>query len=117
MVLDIEQFYDEDPRRQTSDEIEFGRDWYDEHHVRHEISWVADTGELYAMREPDAKAKRDSDGDESGGDSPNTIAVEILGIVPDRAEVDRRLAGWQDAMTAPNSLSWVRERLAPPAPA
>jgi hypothetical protein len=44
------------------------------------------------------------------------MTVEILTVVPDRAAVDAMLDGWQDAMTAPNSIAWVRERvLHPPA--
>jgi hypothetical protein len=116
MAMDIEQFYDEDPRRQTSDEVEFGQDWSDEKGIRHEISWVVDTGEVYAMREPNAAIEVDPAGDEWMDQlPPDAIAVEILGVVPDRAEVDRRLSGWQDAMGTRNSLSWVRERFAPSA--
>ena len=61
--MDIEEFYEQDPRRQASDEIEFGRDWY-EHDLRFEVAWVAETG------------------------------------------------GWQDAMLQPESLAWVRARVA-----
>ncbi|HXY94774.1 MAG TPA: hypothetical protein VEP49_20090 [Acidimicrobiia bacterium] len=111
--MDIEQFYDEDPRRRESDEVELGRDWTDDRGVRHEISWVADTGEVYAMREPDAAIDMDPVGDTFEEDLPmDSVTVEVLAVVPDRADLDARLAGWEDAMTQPGSLGWVRERLA-----
>jgi hypothetical protein len=115
--VDIEQFYDEDPRRRTSDEVEYGQDWSDADGVRHEISWVVDTGELYAMREPNAAIEVDPVGDEWMDQLPSdAITVEVLGIVNDRAEVDRRLTGWEQAMPTAFSLNWVRERIAAPAP-
>jgi len=46
--MNIDEFYEQDPRRQASDEIEFGREWY-ENDQRYEVAWVADTGEVYAM--------------------------------------------------------------------
>ena len=50
--MNIEDFYAQDERRRASSEIEFGRDWRDVGGTRYELSWVADTGELYLMREP-----------------------------------------------------------------
>src|SRR4051794_29487335 len=47
--MDIDQFYEQDPRRQTSDEVEFGREW-SEHGLQFEVAWVADTGEVYGPR-------------------------------------------------------------------
>jgi len=111
--VDIEEFYDEDPRRRTSDEVEFGQDWSDADGLRYEISWVQDTGEVYAMREPDAAIEVDPVGDEWVDKlQSDSITVEILGAVNDRAELDRRLDGWQDAIGRPDSLSWVRSRIA-----
>jgi len=111
--LDIEEFYDADPRRRESDEVEFGQDWSDADGVRCEISWVADTGELYAMREPDAPIDMDPVGDEFVEKLPTElVTVEVLGVVPGRDAVDALLAGWQDAMGAPNSVEWVVTRLA-----
>ena len=50
--MDIEEFYDGDPRRRPSAEIELGTEWRDAHGIRYELTWVEDTGELYVMREP-----------------------------------------------------------------
>ncbi len=112
--MDIEQFYDADERRRTSHEFEYGRDWHDAAGVRYEISWVADTGEIYSMREPaEPFIQLDPAGDEWVQPMPTSIiTVEILGSITDRDALDRALAGWENAMGRPDSLSWVRERLA-----
>ena len=44
--MNIEEFYEADERRRRSEEIEVGTEWLDRDGVRHEVSWVADTGEL-----------------------------------------------------------------------
>jgi hypothetical protein len=112
--MDIEEFYDADPRRRESEEIEFGREWSDANGMRTELSWVAATGELYAMAEPAGSVEMDPFGDTRVDDLPtDALTVEILGVVTDRAAVDQLLAGWEGAMDKkPNSLQWVRDRLA-----
>jgi hypothetical protein len=110
--MDIEEFYDADPRRRESDETEFGREWADANGTRTELSWVAATGELYAMAEPAEPVFMDPIGDTRVPDLPTElVTVEILGVVTDRAELERILAGWEDAMNGRNSIEWVRERL------
>src|SRR5262245_31372124 len=110
--MDIEQFYDADPRRRASDEVEFGRDWADGSGVRSELSWVADTGELYVMREPDAPIDMDPIGDEVVESlDTDQLTVEVLGVVEGREAVDALLQGWEDEMVKPNSLDWVRARV------
>ena len=49
--MDIEEFYSADERRRRSAEVEFGNNWFDAKGSRYELSWVEDTGELYAMLE------------------------------------------------------------------
>lgn len=111
--MDIEQFYDADPRRRESEEIEFGRDWSDGSGVRSELSWVADTGELYVMREPDVPINMDPVGDEFVESLPTeAVTVEVLGVASGRDAVDQLLVGWEDAMVQPDSLAWVRARVA-----
>jgi hypothetical protein len=112
--MDIEEFYDADPRRRESQEIEFGREWTDASGTRTELSWVVATGELYAMAEPAEPVFMDPIGDTRVPDLPTElVTVEILGVVPERAEIDRLLAGWEETMEqAPNSIQWVRDRLA-----
>jgi hypothetical protein len=99
--MDIEEFYDEDPRRQASEEIEFGREWY-ENDERFEVAWVADTGEVYAMAEPYSRR----------GVSTESVTVEVFAVIEGRDAINSVLTGWQDAMSQPNSLAWVRARIA-----
>ena len=99
--MDVEEFYEQDPRRQTSDEVEFGRNWR-EGDMQFEVAWVADTGELYAMAEPVNRK----------GITSAQVTVEVLAVIADRAQVDALLAGWPDAMAQPDSLAWVRGRVA-----
>ena len=98
--MDIDQFYEQDPRRQTSDEVEFGREW-SEHGLQFEVAWVADTGEVYAMAEPVSRRAITTE----------SVTVEILAVIEGRDAVDTALAGWQEAMAQPDSLEWVRERV------
>jgi hypothetical protein len=82
--------------------------------VRTELSWVAATGELYAMAEPAGSVEMDPFGDTRVDDLPtDLVTVEILGTVATRAEIERLLAGWEGVMEkGPDSLQWVRDRLA-----
>jgi len=111
--VDIEEFYDADPRRRASEEIAFGREWTDADGGRYEVMWIVDTGEVYAMFEPVEPIASDGVGDIFVQHMPTSaVTVEVLGVIADRAEVERRLAGWEEQMTEPGSISWVRERLA-----
>jgi hypothetical protein len=111
--MDIEEFYDENPARRASEEFEFGRDWSDSDGARCELSWVHDTGELYVMVEPTPAIVPDGLGDEFLRRIPTkSLTVDVLGVVPTREGVDQTLAGWPDAMPTPNSIAWVRSRLA-----
>jgi hypothetical protein len=99
--MNIEEFYDQDPRRRASDEVEFGREWY-ENDLRFEVAWVADTGEVYAMAESYDRR----------GVTTETVTVEILAVIEGRDAIDAALAGWRDALSQPESLAWVRARVA-----
>ena len=112
VTMDIEQFYDADPRRRESEEIEFGREWSDAKGMRTELSWVAATGELYAMAEPSEPVFMDPVGDTRVPDLPTElVTVEVLGVISDRAQLDRVLDGWEQAMGTTNSIQWVRDRI------
>ena len=110
--MDLEQFYSEDPRRRHSEELEFGRGWTDDN-GRCEVSWVEATGELYVMREPEP----DIHPAKGGGFTEDPIdasqlVVEVLGVVSDRGAVEAVMSGWESEMGEPDSLSWVRTRVA-----
>lgn len=110
--MDIEEFYDADPRRRASEEIAYGHEWTDADGGRYEVLWVADTGEVYAMFEPVEPMASDGIGDIFPQHMPtDAVTVEVLGVVADRATIDGLLAGWEDAMPGSNSIAWVRERI------
>jgi hypothetical protein len=111
--VDLEQFYDADPRRRHSEELEFGTDW-SEGGARTQVSWVAETGELYAMRDPLGGLVTDAIGDTRATPvSDEQLTVEVLGTVSDRDAVGAVMSGWEAAMpNGPDSLAWVRDRLA-----
>lgn len=111
--MDIEQFYDADPRRRHSEEEQFGRDWLDGEGVRWELNWVVDTGEVYLMREPLEPGAMDAVGDTWVADLPVAmVTVEILGVVADRDVLGGALDGWEARDGTDGSLAWARERVA-----
>jgi len=110
--MDIEEFYEADERRRRSEEIELGTEWHDAQGVRYELSWVADTGELYVMREPAGKIAEDPFGDVFAGSLPvDSLTVAVVGFVPGRDGLEEVMAGWQDAMPGADSVSWLAARL------
>lgn len=111
--MDIEEFYDADPRRRASSEVELGREWRDRFGVRYELNWVADTGELYVMREP---RPIDEWEDPFGGlhvppGSPDGMTVRVIGHIDTHDQLEQVLAGWEGAMAGDDSVGWLVERL------
>lgn len=116
--MDIEEFYDADPRRRSSAELELGQDWHDAHGVRYELSWVEDTGELYVMREPvptewatpfggiHARGSHSTDEREVAG-----MTVAVVATVSTREQLDKVLEGWEDAIASTDSIAWLVDRL------
>jgi hypothetical protein len=111
--VDLNDFYDADPRRRASEELEFGSDWNDDG-ARTQVSWIEATGELYAMRDPLGALVTDVIGDTRASPvADKDLSVEPLGTVPGRAAVEAVMSGWENAMASgPDSLAWVRERIA-----
>ena len=150
--MDIEEFYDADPRRRSGEDRQFGLGWSDTADERSlwDLYWNSGSGELYLMRKPvvdplvgwtgyaledNARAVsriehrilgaaqhlihprqiRAKTGEESEDYNKEALTedleVEVLGVIPDGGRVDRVLAGWEDAMGQPDSLSWLRARL------
>lgn len=110
--MDLEQFYDEDPRRRHSEELEFGRDWVDES-GRSVVSWVEMTGEVYAMLEPvGAYAADGLGGMHPGRVEVDDLVVSVLGIVEGRQAIAAVMSGWEQAMATGLGLAWVRDRIA-----
>ncbi|MDA8343824.1 MAG: hypothetical protein M0007_16605 [Actinomycetota bacterium] len=111
--MDIEQFYDQDERRRNSAEVEFGTQWFDAKGSRYELSWVEDTGELYAMLElaPEAGSWTPFGDVEVDKLPASALVVSVVGVIPDRATVEQVLDGWQDEMGKPDGIHWVADRL------
>lgn len=111
--MDLEAFYDADPRRRHSEELEFGNDWMDRG-ARTQVSWVEDTGELYAMRDPLGNLASDVIGDVRALPvTDEQLTVEVLGVINGRDAIASVMSGWDTAMTASDdSISWVRDRVA-----
>ena len=111
--MDIEEFYDGEPRRRPSAEIELGTEWHDTHGTHYEVNWVEDTGELYVMLElvPEVDSWTpfgDSEVEEMPADR---VLVMVVGTIPTLEQVEATLAGWPDQMARPNGIAWVAERL------
>ena len=111
--MDIEQFYSADERRRQSAEVEFGNNWFDAKGSRYEISWVVDTGELYAMLEltPEAGSWTPFGDVEVEEVKVDTLVVTVLGTIATQAEVEQLLDGWADHMAETDGVHWVAERL------
>lgn len=135
----IENFYTEDPLRRLSPEYDFGVWWKDNAEGTWRVSWVADTGEVYALRRGPMKSQTIMVGDEvititqagtPGLEGPLVLLGEIpasdgecikrfcsntfhdIGCPGDKAfNVEQALEGWADICGAPDSLSWVKERV------
>jgi len=113
--MDIEEFYDANPRRRPSPEVELGTEWRDALGVRYEVNWIADTGELYSMREPAPPEWEDPFGGlhVRTGDLAKTddMTVAVVANIVTRERLEEILSGWQQAMDGPNSISWLIDRL------
>jgi hypothetical protein len=110
--MNIEEFYEADPRRRSSDEENLGREWLDASGRRYELNWVVDTGELYLMAEPEEPVEMDPLGDSFVPDMPvELITVEVLAAIEDRQELEAVLDGWAAAMDDADGVAWLRGRL------
>jgi hypothetical protein len=110
--VDIEEFYDGDERRRTSDELQFGQDWHDRHGRRYELNWIEATGELYVMQDDPPPMWSDPFGDVVAMrvDSDD-LGVRVLKLVHGRDQVLQLLSGWEDVMSSPDSVAWLIDRL------
>jgi hypothetical protein len=111
--MDIEEFYSADERRRQSAEVEFGTNWFDANGSRYELSWVQDTGELYAMLElvPEVDSWTPFGDSEVEQIPADRVLVLVIGYLPALEDVEETLAGWPEQMAKPDGISWVAERL------
>ena len=111
--MNIEDFYGADERRRQSAEIELGTNWYDAAGNRYELSWVEDTGELYAMLEmvPGAGSYTPFGDVEVEPIPIDEVVVTVVGYIPTREEMEKVMAGWEAEMAKPDGITWVADRL------
>ena len=102
----IEEFYDEQPERRYSPEADYGSHWTTTERRRYRISYIQDTGEIYAL-------------ELSGHDGP----ITLLGQVPADPVTDPRtdlyyrtldavLAEWPEQALNRQGPEWVKQQLA-----
>ncbi len=116
-LMDIDEFYDADPRRRSSAELELGTEWMDVDGVRHELNYVEDTGELYVLREPAPHVTEDPFGGlwvrvPPGYDKKMT--VHVIAKIESVEHMHKILDGWQEAMSRPDAAQWLGDRLRAP---
>lgn len=112
--MDIEEFYDGDPRRRPSAEIELGTEWHDAGGIRYEVNWVEDTGELYVMVEPAPHIREDPFGGthpSMGRAEEGKMTVRVVAQIATHDELHKILDGWQGAMSGAGGVEWLAERL------
>lgn len=112
--MDIDEFYEADPRRRQSAELELGAEWLDEDNVRHELNYVEDTGELYVLREPSPHIRPDPFGGLYFSEPPDydkKMTVHVIANIPTKDQVHQILEGWQDHMLTPGGGQWLGDQL------
>jgi hypothetical protein len=112
--MDIEEFYDGDPRRRPSAEIELGRAWQDKDGLQYELNFIEDTGELYAMSQPPSHERTDPFGGIHEAPQPGyekTILVRVVANIDSVDNLHEILSGWQTAMTGEGGVEWLADRL------
>jgi hypothetical protein len=112
--MDIDEFYEADPRRRVSAELELGSEWLDADGVRHELNYVEDTGELYALREPAPHVSEDPFGGLRTKAPPgydHKMTVHVIATIATKDDLHRILDGWQEAMGSTDGARWLGDRL------
>lgn len=113
--MDIEAFYEADPRRRASAELEMGTEWRDAYGVLYELSYVEDTGELYVMQEPPPHEWSDPFGGvhvEAFKDADERkMVARVVAVIDNKDDLHRILDGWPKAMAGEKGIEWLAGRL------
>ena len=113
--MDLDDFYNADPRRGRSPEVRFGGDWLDESGYAYAVSWLEYTGELYAVRQVEQPGGPPPFADPWVHVLPRRDDVEtevfVLLVEPSRQRVDALLMGWADLQGRPGGFEELVARL------
>jgi hypothetical protein len=116
----LDAFYSSSERRESA-ESDFGDRWTSRRQptATFAVRWIETTGEIYALRllEPFAGKMRLGLYWLTGLFVPNLRSdpdpsVEVIGRCSDRTRIEELMTDWQEQMLQPNSLEWLRRRLA-----
>jgi hypothetical protein len=112
--MDIDEFYEADPRRRASAELELGSEWLGSDGIQHELNYIEDTGELYVLREPAPHVSEDPFGGLRISTPPGyekKITVHVIAKIDSVDDLHKVLEGWPEHMREPNSTQWLGDRL------
>lgn len=116
--ITVDRFYDENPLRRDSPELDLGDGWRDAAQPRctFTVFWLEHTGEIYALRVPNPTAMvPDGAGDFGfGGTGFAPATVEVLGRTRTRQELDVRLGERHTKIADPDGIGWIRSQLDSP---
>ena len=114
--VSLEAFYTDDRRRGRSPKVQYGAAWSvaSDPTAVYAVTYVEKSNEICAVRYRRLPGGLRLDPTDPLSDSIVSDAgtVEVFGWADDREALDRALTGWQEHMDGPDSLSWVRTRLA-----
>ena len=113
--MDLDEFYNGDPRRGGSPEVRFGGHWLDESGYAYAVSWLEETGELYAVRQVAQPDELPPFANPWARVLPRRDDVEtevfVLLVEPSRPRVDTLLIGWADLQGQPGGFEELVARL------
>ena len=113
--MDLDEFYNGDPRRGRSPEVRFGGHWLDGSGYAYAIGWLEDTGELVAVRHVSHSVGLPPMVDPWIRVLPRRDHLEmelfVLLVEPSRSRVDQWLKGWADLQGQPEGFEELIARL------
>ena len=119
---DLESFYSDNPARRYSPEADYGVHWLlDDWPGTWRVSYVRDTGEVYAVFQGPTRAGLIPTGETAVISGTEEGLVLALGTFPVDENagpnevyyrgLDQLLSGWADHCTEPNGLAWMIQRI------
>lgn len=117
-TLTVGAFYEQNPLRRSSDEVDLGDGWSDasDSTCTYSVFWIEDTGEVYALRVPRSGVTV-MDGAGDFGFTGNAFApttVVVLGRAATRDELDRRLGESPTMVNDSDGVGWIKRQLNQP---